>query len=189
MKRFNQLNLILLAAFSVIMLACEDPVDPPNSPVSEKQSVKVKGTFHTFSPTHTYNNPAASNSDLSYFQATGQIQLDALDEDWMEVRHSHIAILRDDERIEFLNGEFYFEGSNDDSFFGTYEGSGKKFAAGFNAEFLLTVKGGTGKYTEATGRLREVIQLQKGNGNSVYDIYFNGDISLPDEVQLTKIYM
>jgi len=189
MKRYNQLSLIVLTAFSTMLFACEDPLDHPTNPDSEPQSVQVEGLLHALSPDQIYNNPNELDPVIAQFHANGQVQLDALDPDWMEVRHSHIAVLSENGDIEFLNGEFYFEGSNGDSLFGTYEGSGKKLAAGFNAEFLLTVKGGTGKYAEATGRLREVIELQKGNGNNVYDIYFNGDISLPGEVQLTRIYM
>ena len=183
MKKLNHFSLLMLTVLSTLLFACDDPSDPivPDLP---QENVQVQGTIHAFSPGEVYNHDAS----ITDFRAQGQIEFDGLDSDWIEARHSHVAVIKNDGNVEFQNGEFSFDSSDGSSLYGTYDGTGTNVSNQFEARWKLTIIGGSRRYAGASGHLREIIFLQKGTGEKVYNIKIEGTVNLPGDRQLTDIY-
>jgi len=187
MKKFNRLSLIMVAVLSTMLFACEDQAVEPAQSV-DLASVNVKGTLYVFDPVQIYSDPGDVETDIAQFEANGSIELEGLETDWFEARHSHVAYLKNDGSIKYEKGEFEYQSPDGSYFYGRYDGFGTKLDDQFEAVWLLTIEGGTGKYAKASGQFRETIMLQKGTEEKAYNVEIEGSISLPDYDQFKKIY-
>jgi len=153
MTVLKKLSFLLLTP--AIILACEDPLPEPLGPGSTiadgnpssqlfEATVdfsKISGSVHEFDPVISLKVQYDGNGSSNMMPLI-----------LLEANHVEEAFPNHD-RWDLRQGNFVITGDKDNSIYGSYSGFGFSNATANNLTWLLTIQGGTGRFTSAHGNL------------------------------------
>jgi hypothetical protein len=162
-KSVNLLKTILLFT----LFNCNPDTEIPAPNIEFEKQIKFFATVSLWNQPTILNPEYSKEKAKTHYETQGRSDSKNLYN--YQLNMSHFAMLIEfGKSIHVQDGKFEMLGNDGHSIFGTYEGYGDLSHESIGLDLLLTVKGGTGFYSNAKGFLEMKTQVYEPHSSALF---------------------